>query len=179
MGVYRRSRDYSDNSKQQFYVDSEERRRSSGNNCGEWCRNGSRNESRFENNFFYNNDATDSQNGDEFAFMEQESAELIWVKESCNIEINTTDTQAGISLQAGLQLAIALVLRITIGDSDQSEAVSQELIQQFDLTQSNRQKIYIYNTKDARVTTTDLDLAVNIQALLQLLLALVIIVDIL
>lgn len=111
--------------------------------------------------------------------MEQESAELIWVKESCNIEINTTDTQAGISLQAGLQLAIALVLRITIGDSDQSEAVSQELIQQFDLTQSNRQKIYIYNTKDARVTTTDLDLAVNIQALLQLLLALVIIVDIL
>lgn len=52
MGVYRRSRDYSDNSKQQFYVDSKERRRSSGNNCGEWCRNGSRNESRFENNFF-------------------------------------------------------------------------------------------------------------------------------
>ncbi|WP_339229919.1 spore coat protein [Oceanobacillus sp. FSL K6-2867] len=182
MAVYRRSRDtedYSNNGQHHFYAEAEEHRNCGcENNCNGRCRNESRNESRFDDNFFNNDDATVSQDGGEFAFMEQESAELIWVKESCNIEINTTDTQAGVSLQAGLQLAIALVLRITIGDSDRSEGISQELMQQFDMTQSNRQKIYIYNTKDATVTTTDTDLAINIQLLLQLLLALVVIVDI-
>ncbi|WP_087974495.1 spore coat protein [Oceanobacillus rekensis] len=187
MAVYRSARDtndYSRNRKQQYFLDTEDRYRCScGNKCDEKCRHESRNESEFDYNFNNNDndhdDATVSQDGEQYAFMEQESAELIWVKESCDITINTTDTQAGVSLQAGLQLAIALVLRITIGDSDQSEAVSQELMQQFDMTQSNKQKIYIYNTKDATVTTTDTDLAINIQVLLQLLVALIIIVDIL
>lgn len=182
MAVYRRSRDmndHSDNRRRHLSRDNDDWRKCScDNHCDGRCRNESRNESRFDNNFFNNDDVTVSQEGGEFSFMEQESAELIWVKESCNIEISTTDTQVGVSLQAGLQLAIALVLRITIGDSDQSDEISQELIQQFDMTQSNRQKIYIYNTKDARVTTTDTDLAINIQVLLQLLIALIVIIDI-
>lgn len=185
MAVYRSSRDMNDYShkSKHFYLDTEDRYRCScGNYCGEKCSYESSNEPEFDyyaTNSNHNDDATVTQDGGEYAFMDQESAELIWVKESCDITINTTDTQAGVSLQAGLQLAIALVLRITIGDSDQSEAVSQELMQQFDMTQSNKQKIYIYNTKDAEVTTTDIDLAINIQVLLQLLVALIVVVDIL
>lgn len=183
MAVYRSSsdmNDYSYKNKRHFYLDAEDRYKCGcGNNCGEKCRHESIDEPKFDYNYNHNDDATVSQDGGEYAFMDQESAELIWVKESCDIKINTTDTQAGVSLQAGLQLAIALVLRITIGDTDQSEAVSEELMQQFDMTQSNKQKIYIYNTKDASVTTTDTDLAINIQVLLQLLVALIVIVDIL
>ncbi|WP_255584813.1 spore coat protein [Virgibacillus saliphilus] len=111
--------------------------------------------------------------------MDQESAEIIWVKESCNITVNSTDTQAGISLQAGLQLAITLVLSITLGDSNRGEAVSNELMQNFNAEQINKQKVFICNSKDINVTTTDTDLVINIQVLLQLLLALVVIVDIL
>ncbi|WP_461179288.1 spore coat protein [Virgibacillus ainsalahensis] len=140
-------------------------------------------EDEYSNDYFdfsdSNNDATVLQEGDQYSFMDQESAELIWVKESCNITVNSTDTQAGISLQAGLQLAISLVLNISIGDTNRSEAVSQELLQNFNASQTNKQKIFICNTKDANVTTTDTDLTVNIQVLLQLLLALVVLVDIL
>ncbi|MFD1415206.1 spore coat protein [Oceanobacillus jeddahense] len=124
-------------------------------------------------------EATVVQDGDEYSYMEQESAEVIWVKESCNINVNSTDTQIGASLQAALQLAISIVIRLSIADSADEEAVEQELLQTISSSQVNKQKIFIYNTKDATVTTTDTDLSVNIQLLLQLLVALVIMIDIL
>lgn len=137
--------------------------------------------SHFDNNYYNdsNDDATVVQDADQYSFMDQESAELIWVKESCNIEVNTTDTQVGVTLQAALQLAIALVIRVTIGDSERGDAVAQELVQFSNIDQVNKQKIYIYNTKDATVTTTDTDLAINIQLLLQVLVAIILLIDIL
>ncbi|WP_068672575.1 spore coat protein [Oceanobacillus sp. Castelsardo] len=171
MTVYRRSDSNRSNTKY-FYLD---------NNCHsehESCSE-PKDEIKDQNNFFNNHDATVVEDGGQFSFMDQESAELIWVKESCNIEIKSTDTQAAVSLQAALQLAIAVVISITIGDSDRSDHVSQELLQLSNIEQTNRQKIYIYNTKDATVTTTDTDVAINIQLLLQVLLTLVVLVDIL
>lgn len=124
-------------------------------------------------------DAALVEDGGQFSFIEQESDELIWIKESCNVKVHTTDTQAAVSLQAGLQLAIALVISITIGDSDRGQFIAQELFQHFDSEQTNKQKIYIENSKDINVTTTDTDLAVNIQALLQVLVSLVAKLDVL
>lgn len=126
----------------------------------------------------YNN-ADVIQEGDQSSINEQDSIELIWIKESCNVKVHTTDTQAAVSLQVGLQLAIALVVSITIGDTDRSKAVSQELFQQFHAEQTNFQKVIIKNSKDVDVTTTDTDLAVNIQALLQILVAIVAKLDVL
>jgi spore coat protein X len=119
------------------------------------------------------------QDADQFAGTSQESNELIFIKDSCNICVHTTDTQAAVSLQVGLQLAIALVIRITILDSDKGENVVQDLLQHFDSEQSNKQKIIIENSKDINVITTDTDVAVNIQALLQVLVSLVAKLDIL
>ncbi|HLT55247.1 MAG TPA: spore coat protein [Bacillota bacterium] len=129
------------------------------------------------NNFFH--DATFSQEADQYSFMDQESAELIWVRESCNINVTSRDTQAAVSLQAALQVAIGLVLSISILDGDKREKVTQELLQYSNITQTNRQKIFICNTKDANVTTRDTDIAINVQLLLQILLTLVVLVDIL
>ncbi|WP_245745393.1 spore coat protein [Lentibacillus persicus] len=120
-----------------------------------------------------------SQDASQYSFMDQESAELIWVKESCDINVDTRDTQIGLSLQASLQLAISLVVNIAIADSGRSEAISQDLIQSFDSDQVNKQKIFICNTKDANVTTRDTDLTVNIQVLLQVLLLLLVMIDVL
>jgi len=119
------------------------------------------------------------QEATQLEYTEQDSDELIWVKDSCNIKVHTTDTQAAVSLQVALQLAIALVISITIGDSDQGQYVSQQLIQEMGTEQSNTQKIIINNSKDVNVTTTDTDVAVNVQALLQVLVALVAELDIL
>jgi spore coat protein X len=118
------------------------------------------------------------QDADQVSLMEQDSEELIYIKDSCNICVHTTNTQAAVSLQIALQLAIALVLRVTILDSDQGHNVAEDLLQYFDSEQNNFQKISIENSKDINITTTDTDVAANIQALLQVLLTLVAKVDI-
>ncbi|MCM3359979.1 spore coat protein [Psychrobacillus sp. MER TA 171] len=117
--------------------------------------------------------------GDQLVSVDQESDELIWIKDSCNVTVQTTDTQASVSLQIGLQLAIALVVSIAIGDSNQGQAIAQDIFQRFNDEQSNKQKIIIYNSKDVNIVTTDTDLAVNIQAMLQVLVSLVVKLDVL
>jgi len=124
-------------------------------------------------------DALVAQGYDQIFVMEQDSDEVIWIKDSCNVNVSTTDTQGAVSLQVGLQLAIALVISISLGDSEQGRAVAQEIFQKFDDEQSNKQKIYVENSKDVDIHTTDTDLSVNIQALLDVLLALVVRIDIL
>lgn len=126
----------------------------------------------------FNDDAV-LQDGDQHSSVDQSSDEVIWIKDSCNINVESTDTQASVSLQVGLQLAIALVVSIVIGDSDQGQAVAQDIYQQFDNEQTNRQRIYIDNSNDVTIVTTDTDLAVNIQALLQVLVSLVVKLDVL
>jgi spore coat protein X len=149
--------------------------------CGGSCRkNADSSSPSFQTTTFDpNNQAFELQEGTQSSLLDQESAELIWVKESCNITVDTTDTQIGVSLQAALQFAIAIVVNISIADSSTREAVSQEMTQHLDVAQRNKQKIFIYNTKDAYVTTQDTDLAINIQLMLQVLIALMLLIDIL
>ncbi|MCM3728042.1 spore coat protein [Neobacillus cucumis] len=124
-------------------------------------------------------DADVVQDANQVDLMDQESDELIFIKDSCNIKVHSTNTQAAVSLQIALQLAIAIVIRITILDSADKDGVVQDLLQHFETEQTNKQKIFIENSKDVTVKTTDTDLSVNIQALLQVLLTLVAKVDIL
>jgi len=109
----------------------------------------------------------------------QASREAIIIKDSCDVEVRTTDTQAAVNLQVALQVAIALVISITIGDSDRAQAVTQDLMQKIKVKQVNHQKTIIEKSRGVRVTTTDTDVAVNIQVLLQVLLALVAKLDVL
>jgi len=70
------------------------------------------------------------------------------------------------------------VIRITIADSEDNNAVVQDLLQFFDSEQKNKQKILIENSKDVTITTTDTDISANIQVLLEVLLSLVAQLDI-
>ncbi|MGG0717314.1 spore coat protein [Robertmurraya massiliosenegalensis] len=119
------------------------------------------------------------QNFDQVSDIEQRSSERIIIKDSCDIKVTTTDTQVAVSLQVAIQIAIAIVINITIADSEQAEAVTQDLLQFSSMQQVNRQTICIENSRDIEVTTTDTDVAVSIQLLLQLLLALLVQIDIL
>ena len=125
------------------------------------------------------NEADVLQEADQSVSSEQESFEWIIVKDSEDVEVRTTDTQVAVSLQLGIQVAIAVVLSVTIGDSDQSKAVVQDFKQFLKTKQRNSQKTVIEGSKHIKVTTTDTDLAVNIQALLQILLAIVAKLDVL
>ncbi|WP_051189122.1 spore coat protein [Halalkalibacillus halophilus] len=103
----------------------------------------------------------------------QQSYESIVVKDSCDIEVTTTNTQAAVNVQIGLQAAIALIISISVADSDRAEEFTQDLYEKIKNTQINKQHTYIENSRGVTVTTTDTDLAINAQILLQVLLALV------
>lgn len=126
-----------------------------------------------------NNNADVEQDGAQVVSNKQKSSEWIIVKDSEGVDIQTTDTQAALSLQLGIQAAIAAVITITLGDTDQARAVSQDMKQFIKTKQQNTQKTIVEKSKNVRVTTTDTDLAVNIQAMLQILVALVAKLDIL
>lgn len=124
-------------------------------------------------------DAEVVQEADQLSLIDQESNELIWIKDSCDITVHTTDTQAAIAIQVAIQVAIAVVVRITIGDTAENDGVLQDLLQLSDIEQTNKQKIYIENSKDVEITTTDTDVVLNIQLLLQVLVAIIVLVDVL
>jgi len=93
--------------------------------------------------------------------------------------VNTTDIQAAVSLQLGIQAAITAVIIATIGDTEQGRAVLQDIRQFTRNRQRNSQRTIIEGSRNVSVTTTDIDLAVNIQALLQILVAIIVKLDIL
>ncbi|WP_260284027.1 spore coat protein [Peribacillus aracenensis] len=109
----------------------------------------------------------------------QLSEELIYIKDSCNVNVTSTDVKAALSLQTALQAAIAVIVSISISDSDNADRITQELIQSSNVQQITRQKTIVENSRDIDITTTDAQVALNIQLLLQLLLALIVEIDIL
>lgn len=119
-----------------------------------------------------------TQDAEQFSKTSQSSEEFILIKDSCNIDVKTTDTQIAVSLQAAIQVAIALVINLTIADSDRAEQVTQQLLQSSVIKQANKQKLIIENSRDVNVTTTDTDVAISLQVLIQILLALIVQIDI-
>lgn len=111
--------------------------------------------------------------------IDQISHELIVIRDSCNVTVSTTDTQIAASLQAALQVAIAIVVNISIADGTRAERVTAELLERSQIRQTNRQKLIIVNSRDVEVTTEDTDIAISLQLLLQILLALIVQLDIL
>ncbi|CAH0190173.1 spore coat protein [Peribacillus castrilensis] len=109
----------------------------------------------------------------------QLSEELIYIKDSCNVNITSTDVKAALSLQAALQAAIAVIVSISVADADNADKITQQLIQSSNVKQITRQKTIVENSRDIDITTTDAQIALNIQLLLQLLLALIVEIDIL
>ncbi|MFC4025370.1 spore coat protein [Oceanobacillus longus] len=111
--------------------------------------------------------------------IKQVSDEWIIIKDSECIDVTTTDTQAAVSLQLGIQVAIAVVLSITIGDSNRAKDVMQDFNQVSKTRQSNHQKTIVEGSKNVQITTIDTDVSINIQLLVQLLVAIVASLDIL
>ncbi|WP_251550750.1 spore coat protein [Neobacillus muris] len=126
-----------------------------------------------------NSNADVAQDANQLAITKQQSFEWIVVRDSEDVQVHTTDTQVAISLQLALQVAIAIVITITIGDSERADQVVQDLKQFFQLKQRNSQKTVVLGSKHVNVTTTDTQVAVNIQALLQILVAIVARIDVL
>ncbi len=84
------------------------------------------------------NDATANQEAEQVASNQQVSNEWIIIKDSENIDVTTTDRQAAISLQLGIEAAIAAVINIAIGDGE-SKGITQDIKQVIGTRQANHQ----------------------------------------
>jgi len=71
-----------------------------------------------------------------------------------------------------------VILTISLGSSTEADKVAQELFQKSSIKQINKQRTIVKNSRNVKVTTTDTDIAANIQILIQLLVALLIKLDI-
>src|SRR5699024_2403283 len=71
-----------------------------------------------------NDDMNDAQQTTE---LDQMSHEIIVIRDSCDITVETTDTKVAASLQGALQVAIAVVISITIADSSRAAKERQEI----------------------------------------------------
>nr|WP_246596308.1 spore coat protein [Bacillus alkalicola] len=109
----------------------------------------------------------------------QLNEEYIFIKDSCDVTVNTTDTKAAVNLQAGLQAAIAVLISISVADSSTREELTQELMNTAKVKQISYQKTVVENSRNVDIATTDTQAAANIQILLQLLIALAVKLDIL
>jgi spore coat protein X len=119
------------------------------------------------------------QEADQINVNEQKSYEWIIIEDSEAVNVTTTDTQGALSIQLALQAAIAAIISLTIGDTDTGNKVTQEIKQLLKTKQRNCQKTIIQGSHNVEVVTTDTDLAINIQALLQILVAIVLKLDVL
>jgi spore coat protein X len=124
-------------------------------------------------------DPTVTQAADQVSVTSQTNDETIIVKDSCEVTVHTTSTEVAVSIQLAIQLAIAVVLEISVGDSIDRDEVLQDLLQFTQIRQSNKQKTVIENSRNVKVTTTDTDVAVTAQVALQILVAILVVVDIL
>ncbi|WP_063223658.1 spore coat protein, partial [Bacillus cereus] len=109
------------------------------------------------------NDANVSEAAAQESKTYQISEEYISIVDSADVQVTTTDTKAALSIQAALQAAIVVILSISIADSEKADRVTQELLQKSSVKQINRQKTFINNSRNVTVTTTDTDIAVNVQ----------------
>lgn len=121
----------------------------------------------------YNQDQVVSQYQNSISDIEQRSKEAIFVLNSKDITVTSTDTKVAASLQVALQVAIAIVINISIADSERAKEVTEELLGFSRIEQASKQLIVVDGSESVSVSTTDTDVAASIQVLLQILIALV------
>ncbi|RSL34882.1 spore coat protein [Salibacterium salarium] len=125
-----------------------------------------------------NNNST--QNADQTNKTVQISEDYIEIIDCCDVSISNTDIKGALSVQAGIQAAILILITVSIGgDSDSAERFTQDLMQSAKIKQHTHQRTYLENSRGVTIDINDTQLALNIQILLQLLLAVAVVIDIL
>ncbi|UTL73857.1 spore coat protein CotX [Bacillus halotolerans] len=105
----------------------------------------------------------------------QVSDETIIIRDSCDINVTSTDVQAVASVVTALNAAVLTVGLTSIADGVIAELVAQDLLQLTANKQVNRQKLLIECSRGVNVTTVDADIAVLISTATNVLIATLII----
>ncbi len=113
------------------------------------------------------------------AELTSDAEETIYIVGSEVIKINSTNNKIALSLQAAVQAIIALVIQLTIADSDKADSVRNQISSNMKWLNRKMKIIYIENSSNVTVTVSSVDIAVTLQFMLQILLSILATVDIL
>lgn len=113
------------------------------------------------------------------AELTSDAEETIYIVGSEAITINSTNNKIALSLQAAVQAIIALVIQLTIADSDKADSVRNQISSNMKWLNRKMKVIYIENSSHVTVTVSSVDIAVTLQFMLQILLSILATVDIL
>ncbi|WP_277714563.1 spore coat protein [Bacillus atrophaeus] len=111
------------------------------------------------NGFGFNNDAFVDQDSIQANFNKQLSDEIIIIRDSCDVNVTSVDTQTLNQLLTLTSTFTVTILSLAINDEILAELVSQDLLQLVANKQVNRQKLLIENSRCVNVTTLDQDVA--------------------
>ncbi|XYY60294.1 spore coat protein [Bacillus velezensis] len=123
--------------------------------------------------------------GEDNAFLDQDlaqaninkqvSEEAIIIRDSCDINVTSTDVQAVASVMTAINATVVTATLTSIADGVIAELVAQDLLRLTANKQINRQKLLIENSRGVNVTTVDADIAVLISTATNLLIAVLVI----
>ncbi|MBT2573789.1 spore coat protein [Bacillus sp. ISL-51] len=127
------------------------------------------------NGFFDNDNAFIDQDLAQANISKQVSDEAIIIRDSCDINVTSTDVQAVTSVVTALNAAVVTATLTSIADGVIAELVAQDLLQLTSNKQINRQKLLIENSRGVNVTTVDADIATLISTATNTLVAILVI----
>ena len=131
-------------------------------NCDICCNN---------NGFGNDNNAFIDQDLAQANLNKQVSDETIIIRDSCDINVSSTDVQAVTSVLTALNSATIVLTLTSIADGVIAELVAQDLLQIAANKQVNRQKLLIECSRGVNVTTVDADIATVVSTAVNLLVA--------
>lgn len=123
--------------------------------------------------------------GDDNAFINQDLAqanlnkqvsdETIIIRDSCDINVTSTDVQAVTSVVTAINAAVVTATLTSIADGVIAELVAQDLLQLTANKQVNRQKLLIECSRGVNVSTVDVHIAALVSTATNTLIAILVI----
>ncbi|MTT33151.1 spore coat protein [Terrilactibacillus sp. BCM23-1] len=110
-----------------------------------------------------------NQNLDQVNSTFQGNDEVIIIKDSCDVEVETTSTEVAVTVQLAIQVAVFVIVQIAILDDIEEAEITQDLLQLTKIKQLNKQKTIIENSRGVEVRTQDTSIAVSLQIAVQIL----------
>ncbi|MFD2617321.1 spore coat protein [Terrilactibacillus laevilacticus] len=120
-----------------------------------------------------------SQNLDQVNTTFQGTDEVIVIKDSCDVEVRTTSTEAAVTIQLAIQVAVFVIVQIAVLNDIEEAEITQDLLQLTKTKQINKQKTIIENSRGVKVRTEDTNIAVSVQIAVQILVAILVTLEIL
>ncbi|MCO8147552.1 spore coat protein [Bacillus subtilis] len=128
---------------------------------------------------FNDNNAFIDQDSIQAHLNRQISEEMIVIRDSCDVNVQSVDQQAISSVFVAINALVVVAITATIADEALAELVAQDVLQLTESKQLNRQKILIDNSRCVNVTTLDQDAATLVSILINALVAIFVAVNIL